>query len=303
MKVKPGLILPQVVFLALLWIILFVPNSVENNNPLPFVIFVLALNAAVTPVILKGKNPAVADIFVIVYALLILWELFTAKFPEKPNMLYPTPERIFDIFIQDSKLIWKGIGSSLELLALGYAGGVILGVTLGAAVGGNKKASSVFLPIARIITPIPPLIYTPYAVFLLNTFRQVSVFIVFCGVFWFMFLRTAGTVSRMGDKLKQSVKVLNVKRADYLVNILIPYCLPGILTGISLSLSGSFMVLISAEMLGGKSGVGWYPKFNANFGDYDKVVAGIIVVALLVTVINIVLKYLSKILIKWEAQS
>jgi len=300
MKLKPVLLLPQLFFLALLCIVLFVPNSVENKNPLPFVIFILALNAAVSPVILIRKNPAAADTFVIVYALLIVWELFTAKLPQKPNMLYPTPERIFNIFIQDSKLILKGIGSSIELLALGYAGGLLLGVSSGAAVGSSKKASSIFLPIARIITPIPPLIYTPYAVFLLKTFHQVSVFIVFCGVFWFMFLRIAGTVSGMDERLKQSIKVLNVNRADYFFNILIPYCLPGILSGISLSLSGSFMILISAEMLGGKSGVGWYPKFNANYGNYDKVVAGIIVVALLVTVINIALKYLRKKLIRWE---
>ncbi|HEX3017415.1 MAG TPA: ABC transporter permease subunit [Caproicibacter sp.] len=284
-------------FLILVLGTVFLPNSVKVSSSIPFLILIVLIEAAV---LISRKSRSAQDIAVILYLLLIFWEAGTAKFSTAKIYLLPPPQDVFQIFISDSRLILQGIVSSIQLLLIGFAFSIVLGVGLGIIVGWNVHMREILLPIAKVLTPIPPLIYTPYAIVLLPSFRSASVFIIFCAVFWGLFLSMVHTVAGMNQKLLDSAKTLNIGPTTMFFQILLPYCLPTIKTRLSFSLSAAFMVLISAEMIGGQVGVGWYVKYSTDFGDYTKVIAGIFLVAFLVTVINWGIKRLTRILIPWQ---
>ena len=277
---------------------LILQPSVEGTKSYTaFLIIVIAVEAAL---LANRKKKAAIDIGIIVFAALILWEYITAKVGVKDAMLYPAPENVFNIFVTDYEKILEGVGSSLQLMGLAFALALFFGVGLGLIVGLSGRLSSTVMPIVRVISPIPPIIYSPYAVALLPSFRAASIFVITMTIFWSIFMNMVLSVRQIDRKIMDSARTLNLNQSSMIFHVLLPYSLPGIINSVSVSVSTSFLVLTAAEMIGATSGLGWYIKYNADFANFTKVIAGIFVIGVVVTVLNALISLVKRLLIRWR---
>ena len=288
--------LPQLLFLVLVFLILQ-PSVEGTKSYTAFLIIVIAVEAAL---LANRKKKAAIDIGIIVFAALILWEYITAKVGVKDAMLYPAPENVFNIFVTDYEKILEGVGSSLRLMGLAFALALFFGVGLGLIVGLSDRLSSTVMPIVRVISPIPPIIYSPYAVALLPSFRAASIFVITMTIFWSIFMNMVLSVRQIDRKIMDSARTLNLNQSSMILHVLLPYSLPGIINSVSVSVSTSFLVLTAAEMIGATSGLGWYIKYNADFANFTKVIAGIFVIGVVVTVLNALISLVKRLLIRWR---
>ncbi len=288
--------LPHLLFLVLVFLILQ-PSVEGTKSYTAFLVIVIAVEAAL---LANRKKKAAIDIGIIVFAALILWEYITAKVGVKDAMLYPAPENVFNIFVTDYKKILEGVGSSLRLMGLAFALALFFGVGLGLIVGLSDRLSSTVMPIVRVISPIPPIIYSPYAVALLPSFRAASIFVITMTIFWSIFMNMVLSVRQIDRKIMDSARTLNLNQGSMILHVLLPYSLPGIINSVSVSVSTSFLVLTAAEMIGATSGLGWYIKYNADFANFTKVIAGIFVIGVVVTVLNALISLVKKLLIRWR---
>lgn len=287
---------PHVLFLVLAVLILM-PSLEFVESYVSFLVVVIAIEAAL---IVKRKSKVACDIGIIVYVALILWECITAKIGVENTMLYPAPENVFGIFINDYAKILEGVVSSLNLLFIAFGIAILLGVGLGLFVGLSDRLSATLLPIVRVISPIPPVIYSPYAVALLPSFRAASVFVVTLTIFWSLFMSMVLSVRDIDKKIMDSARTLNLSKGTMILRVLLPYSLPGIINSISVSVSTSFLVLTAAEMIGATSGLGWYVKYNSDFANFTKVVFGIVMIGVVVTLLNALVALIRKLLIRWK---
>ena len=288
--------LPHLLFLVLVFLILQ-PSVEGTKSYTAFLIIVIAVEAAL---LANRKKKAAIDIGIIVFAALILWEYITAKVGVKDAMLYPAPENVFNIFVTDYEKILEGVGSSLRLMGLAVALALFFGVGLGLIVGLSDRLSSTVMPIVRVISPIPPIIYSPYAVALLPSFRAASIFVITMTIFWSIFMNMVLSVRQIDRKIMDSARTLNLNQSSMILHVLLPYSLPGIINSVSVSVSTSFLVLTAAEMIGATSGLGWYIKYNADFANFTKVIAGIFVIGVVVTVLNALISLVKRLLIRWR---
>lgn len=288
--------LPHLLFLVLVFLILQ-PSVEGTKSYTAFLIIVIAVEAAL---LANRKKKAAIDIGIIVFAALILWEYITAKVGVKDAMLYPAPENVFNIFVTDYEKILEGVGSSLRLMGLAFALALFFGVGLGLIVGLSDRLSSTVMPIVRVISPIPPIIYSPYAVALLPSFRAASIFVITMTIFWSIFMNMVLSVRQIDRKIMDSARTLNLNQSFMILHVLLPYSLPGIINSVSVSVSTSFLVLTAAEMIGATSGLGWYIKYNADFANFTKVIAGIFVIGVVVTVLNALISLVKRLLIRWR---
>lgn len=288
--------LPHLLFLVLVFLILQ-PSVEGTKSYTAFLIIVIAVEAAL---LANWKKKAAIDIGIIVFAALILWEYITAKVGVKDAMLYPAPENVFNIFVTDYEKILEGVGSSLRLMGLAFALALFFGVSLGLIVGLSDRLSSTVMPIVRVISPIPPIIYSPYAVALLPSFRAASIFVITMTIFWSIFMNMVLSVRQIDRKIMDSARTLNLNQSSMILHVLLPYSLPGIINSVSVSVSTSFLVLTAAEMIGATSGLGWYIKYNADFANFTKVIAGIFVIGVVVTVLNALISLVKRLLIRWR---
>lgn len=288
--------LPHLLFLVLVFLILQ-PSVEGTKSYTAFLVIVIAVEAAL---LANRKKKAAIDIGIIVFAALILWEYITAKVGVKDAMLYPAPENVFNIFVTDYEKILEGVGSSLRLMGLAFALALFFGVGLGLIVGLSDRLSSTVMPIVRVISPIPPIIYSPYAVALLPSFRAASIFVITMTIFWSIFMNMVLSVRQIDRKIMDSARTLNLNQSSMILHVLLPYSLPGIINSVSVSVSTSFLVLTAAEMIGATSGLGWYIKYNADFANFTKVIAGIFVIGVVVTVLNALISLVKRLLIRWR---
>ena len=95
---------------------------------------------------------------------LAAWELSAVNLKIANPILLPPPRDVFQAFWDCRGLMARGIFSSLALLCASMAIALAAGVTLGLFTGMSPFLRGVFLPIAKVLSPIPPVIYSPYAV-------------------------------------------------------------------------------------------------------------------------------------------
>ena len=293
---KIHFILPHILF-AILAVLIILPSLESVGEYYSFLTVVILIEVAL---IFNRKSIVASDIGIIVFVFLIFWEYTTAKHGVKNGMLYPAPENVFAIFIKDYKKIFEGIFSSLRLLFMAFGIAILLGVGLGLFVGLSDRLSGTILPIVRVISPIPPVIYSPYAVALLPSFRAASIFVVTLTIFWSLFMSMVLSVRDIDKKIMDSAKTLNLSKRSLILNVLVPYSLPGIINSISVSVSTSFLVLTAAEMIGATAGLGWYVKYNSDFANFTKVIFGIIMIGIVVTLLNALVGVIRKVLIRWK---
>ena len=215
-------------------------------------------------------------------------------------VLYPAPENVFYVYRTQYATILLNILSSMELLAVSIFIGVVLGVVLGVTVGWIPVLSDVFYPIANVLAPIPSVVYAPYIIAIMPSFRSASAMVIVIGIFFPMFLDMVNRVKAIDPQIIDSALMLNVSNRTMITGILLPYVVPGVIMGMKVTLTTSFMLLIFAEMMGATKGLGYYIVNYNSYGNYTNVIACIIVVGLLVTVLNRLVDLLQEKAIKWK---
>jgi NitT/TauT family transport system permease protein len=289
----------NLLFLADLALVAFLPSQRSMDEPWAYVVVLALVELAFLFFYVRRKTKSTLDIASVTFLFLGVWDLLSRLNLTHP-VLVPPPENVFYVFVSQRELMVQGVFSSLRLLVIGVGLALIVGVFLGLAVGWIPRLRGAVLPIANVISPIPPLVYTPYVVAVMPTFRTASIFVIFCAVFWPTFQNMIGRVSSMDQKIIQSAQVMNVSTPTMLFRVILPYCMPGILSSLTGTVRAALLCLTGAELLGASSGLGYFVKKFSDYADYTKVIAGIILMGVVVTFLVAAIQWLQKKLIKWN---
>ena len=248
---------------AILILIQFLPDKLSSETYASYVIW-FAVGVEVFTLVFsffikKMENLNLfVDIIAFIYGLLIAWTLATAKFNILKTALFPPPGKVFWQFIGDYDKILTNIQSSVGIILQGYFLAIFVAVPLGLFLGWSARLGGTAMYISKFLGAIPPIVYIPYGIALLPTFRSVSVFVIFLATFWPVFGGTMSGVMNVDKKTIDSAKVLNVGKGTMLFSIILPSSLQQIFIGCNQGLTVSFVLLTSAEMIGAQSGLGYY---------------------------------------------
>ena len=283
----------------------FLPDQVKKNPETAYVLWfavgVEALVLIASALIKKQEGLTLfLDIAGFLYALLILWTLATAKFNVLKAALFPPPGRVLKQFIEDFDKIVVNIRSSLGIILQGYLLAALAAIPLGLFIGWNARLGNAATYITKFLSAIPPIVYIPYGIALLPTFRSVSVFVIFLAGFWPILAGTMSGVLNVEKKVIDSARVLNVNRLTMLFSVILPAALPQIFIGCNQGLTVSFILLTSAEMIGARDGLGYYVKNYSDFGDYTRTIVGILVIGIVVVAISFLFNKLQRTLLRWK---
>lgn len=248
----------------------------------------------------KKKEQAQKDIVTFIYLLFLIWETAVSRFNLLPYVFIPAPENVFYVFVEDTSNILSGLVSSLFLIVVGVLSALFFAVVLGTLVGWVPRLRNAVYPIVKAISTVPALIYTPYVVLIMPTFRTASLFVVFLSIFWGSFMGSINNTAFVEKKVINSAKVLNMSTARMLFKIIIPFNMPRIINNLPINLATALMTLTAAEMIGADSGLGYYVRVSLNYANYTKAIAGIIFIGVVVTGLNGLINLARKKLIAWE---
>lgn len=251
---------------------------------------------------LKKELPGrgIHDIMTAVWLLLIAWELTASVLNILHPVLVPAPENVFDSFREQWRQMLVNILYSLELLAAGFSVGMVLAVLAGLFTGWIPRLRDFAYPIANVLAPIPPIVFSPYLVALMPSFRSASALVIVLGVFWPTFLTTVNRVGSVEPQILDCARMLRLKDREMIFEILLPCVMPGIVSGLKVSVTTSVLMLNFAELMGAAHGMGYYIQNSITYANYTHAVAGIFCIGLVVTLLNRLVTLLQKKLIRWR---
>lgn len=204
------------------------------------------------------------------------------------------------VFAEDYKTIIEGFFSSMYILGTGLLAALVSAVVLGTLTGWIPRLRNAVYPIAKAISTVPPLIYTPYVVLIMPTFRTASFFVIFLSVFWGVFMGSMNNTAFVEKRIINSARVLNLSTPTILFRIIIPFNMPRIINALPINLATALMTLTAAEMIGADAGMGYYVRVSLSFANYNKAVAGIIFIGIVVTGLNGIVNLVKKQFVNWE---
>ncbi len=298
--------LAHVFLLLLTGIVLFAPKARATVRAPDFFLTAIALMelgflASLWKKKRKGNlTNGSCDIILFIWILLIVWELATSVFSVTNPVLVPCPENVFDSFFREWRTMLLNVRYSLQLLSVGFLSGLVLAILLGLIVGWIPRMRNFAYPIANVMAPIPAIVFSPYLVSIMPSFRSASAAVIILGVFWPTFLTTINRVNAIDPRILDSARMLHLNDTAMIFHILLPYIMPGVVSGLKVSVTTSVLMLNFAELMGATHGMGYYIQNSITYANYTRAVAGILCIGIFVTILNRLVTVIQNHAIRWR---
>ncbi|MDW6020628.1 ABC transporter permease subunit [Mesorhizobium sp. BAC0120] len=212
---------------------------------------------------------------------LAIWELITAKFGWLPKPFFAPPHGLFHVYVTDWERLLICIFYTARLWSIGFFSGIAFGFVLGVALGWSKTFAYWGMPVLKLIGPVPASAWIPATFFLFPTTFQASIFIVALASGIPVAILTASGVNTVNRAYYDVARTLGADGRFLVRRVAVPAALPNVFVGLFMGLYYSFAILVVAEMLGAKYGLGWYLQFQTAYSAYVNVYAALIIMALI----------------------
>ncbi len=303
-------------FLITLLVNIFVPDAANRPDQpkLVFNIIMAIFFAAILGFFIYGhimgkqskqRVQTVMDLSVIFGMFFFLWLVIVGKLGFLDPLRYPSPNTVFDVYRSDFQLlVVRSTSDTIWRLVEGYVVATILAIPLGLFVGRHTKIHDrVAYPVAKMVAPIPPIIFVPYAIELLPNIDLAVKFVIFIGAFWPIYVNTVYGVRNLDYRYIEAANTLGASERRLYTKVLLPGSLPSIYAGLFIGLVLAFIVLAVAEGIGGSHdipGLGWYVLYFADLFYYDKIIAAILLIGFVVVIWTAISDRMQDRLLKWQ---
>jgi ABC-type nitrate/sulfonate/bicarbonate transport system permease component len=242
--------------------------------------------------------------FALIVALLLLWELASARAWIDPVSM-PRVSTIVNAWVQNigGGELLVSLGPTLWRIAVGFGFAVLVAVPLGLLMGSIPFVYRLFEPITEFIRPIPSSAYIPVAILFLGIDNEMKIFVVFLACVFPILLNTYSGVRGVDPVLIDTGRTFGVQWLRALWSIVLPASLPSILTGMRISLGISLIVAVVAEMIAGSSGIGYFILDMQRVFRVPEMFAGIFTLGLLGFAINFLFLQIEGHLLRWRGTS
>jgi len=191
-------------------------------------------------------------------AFLVVWKLvhWMAFFPP---WAFPSPEGVVGAFVDTlrSGELVKNTWASMTRQVVGVVLAAVVGIPAGILLGASRTFRAAFLPLARMIYPIPGIAWIPLAILWFGIGFKSTVFVIFFTGVWPILFNTMTGVTTLQGQYTDVARVYLAPRLFYVRKILIPGSLPFIITGIRLTYGVGWRVIVGAEMISSITGLGF----------------------------------------------
>jgi len=200
-------------------------------------------------------------------------------------------------------VLWQDIRVSAVRVLAGFALSAIVGVPFGLLMGVSPVVRAALNPIISIIRPLPALSWIPLSMLWLGIDEQQKYAIVFMGSFASVLVYTTDATMRVDQTLILAARNLGASQLQVLRFVVLPGALPNILSGLKVVLAIAWTCVISAEMVGANSGLGFRIWTAKEWSDTGQVLVGMLSISITVLLLDIGFRGLERLLVPWQKGS
>jgi NitT/TauT family transport system permease protein len=218
--------------------------------------------------------------------------------------VFPTPWQVVTgtaELVRDGSL-WEHIGASLLRVGTGFLLAVVMGVPLGLWMGWVKGAYFTLNPLFQMLRPISPIAWIPIAILWFGVGNISPIFLIFISSVFPMIVQTTAGVHTIEQRYLRAAANFGVSRRTLFRHVVIPAVLPQVIVGMRIGLGVAWLVVVAAEMIALRSGLGYLIIDSRNAGNrYDLVIAGMIIIGLIGLLLDGLMRMLESLkTVKWR---
>jgi NitT/TauT family transport system permease protein len=225
-------------------------------------------------------------------ALIGLWWLIVVQ---TDSLIFPTPLQVVTGTMEliDDGTLWEHIGASLGRVGAGFGLATLVAIPMGLWMGRVEGAYITLNPVFQILRPISPIAWIPIAILWFGVGNVSPIFLIFIASVFPMIVQTAAGVHTIERRYLRAAENFGVSRVTLFRRVIIPAVLPEIIIGMRIGLGVAWLVVVAAEMIALRSGLGYLIMDSRNAGNrYDLVVAGMIIIGLIGLILDLVMRKL-----------
>jgi NitT/TauT family transport system permease protein len=234
-------------------------------------------------------------------ALLTVWETFPRLNLVDATFLPPLSQVLQAWWgLAVSGQLAQHVEASLIRSLSGFGLAIVISVPLGLFIGWYKPVATLLNPLLELFRNTAALALLPVFVLILGLGETSKIAIILYGCAWPILLNTISGVRTVDPLLVKSARSLGLPPLRLFQKVVLPAAVPTIFTGIRLAGAYSILILIAAELVGAKAGLGYlitYAQFNFDVPD---MYAGIITISTMGLVINQLLVALERRFSTWR---
>ncbi|MDR0702226.1 MAG: ABC transporter permease subunit [Azoarcus sp.] len=213
--------------------------------------------------------------------ILAAWEILTAKTGVLPPPFFAPPSSLIDVYVSDYARLADSTYNSIKLLLEGVGWGAAVGFTIGVSIGWSRTINYWVHPILRFLGPLPPTALLPIAFFFFPSSHAASVFLIALATGFPVAILSWSGVAGVNKAYYDVARTMGASEWFLIFRVAIPAALPQVFVGLFMGFGASFVVLIVAEMMGVKSGLGWYLTWAQGYAAYVNMYGALIVMTII----------------------
>jgi NitT/TauT family transport system permease protein len=195
----------------------------------------------------------------------------------------PTPGQVWATFTAQltTPTFYSDLGASMRRILIGFGLAAVVGTAVGIAVGRSARVSLLVRPVIEVFRPIPAIALVPIAILLFPTGEQGIVFITFFAAFFPVAVSTIHAMHALPIVWEEAARTMGAGQRSVLIHVVLPGAMPGIFSGLSVAMGVAWICVISAEMISGQFGIGYYTWQSYSLLDYPAVIVGMFSIGVL----------------------
>lgn len=233
--------------------------------------------------------------------LLLLWEAL-GRAGALDQRFFPTPSAIASTFaevIRSGELIGHA-GTSLRRIAIGFAIGAVPALLLGTLMGLSRMLRAALKPMVGVFYPIPKSAIFPLLLLIFGLGEGSKYAIVAIGVFFLVLLNTMAGVLSIEPVYLDVGKNFGAGRWKFFTTIALPGALPLIFTGFRLAWGNALILIVVAEIIGARSGIGAFIWTAWQTFQVERMYVGLVVISFIGYASFLAIDELQRWLIPWR---
>lgn len=220
------------------------------------------------------------------------------------SAIFPTPWQVLTgawELVEDGTL-WEHIRASLFRVGVGFGLAALVGIPLGLWMGWVGGAYRTFNPIFQMLRPISPIAWIPVAILWFGVGEVSPIFLIFISSVFPLIVQTTSGVHTIDRRYLRAAANFGVSRSVLFRQVVIPAVLPEIIVGMRIGIGVAWLVVVAAEMIALRSGLGYLIMDSRNAGNrYDLVIAAMVIIGTIGLMLDGITRLLEKLkTVRWR---
>jgi NitT/TauT family transport system permease protein len=214
-----------------------------------------------------------------------------------PDSILPGPGSVWRAFLDEatSGRLFDNIVASLFRVGVGFGLAIALGVPAGLVLGNWPNWRRLLMPSVNFLRSLSPLAWIPFAILWFGIGDAPSIFLIFMAAVFPLVLATVAAIDGIPSVYHRVGRDYGFAGASYLFSITLPAIMPDLIAALRLTAGICWVVVVAAEMIAGRDGLGFAIWDARNGLRSDLLVAEMLVIGLIGVALDRLLLRLTRI--------